>query len=120
MNKSVNKYIKTIYLFNKDNKQIKAIDLANHMQVTKANISKVLKKLKEEDLVIVDNSNYIALTKKGNIIASSLCDKCGCIKTYLMNTLKLSQEEACQNARAIEPYLTDECIDKIIKHQSNN
>lgn len=64
ISKSLEEYIKTMYILKKQNDNIRVTDIANKMRCTKPSVNKAIYNLKEEGLVNYEAYGKIELTKK--------------------------------------------------------
>ncbi len=92
---------------------IRAIDIAKDMSYSKASVSIALKKLKEANLIIVDDkTGIIKLTKEGYDIAFSVYERHQLISKWLIH-IGVSEETALKDACLIEHDLSDETYAKL-------
>lgn len=115
MNKFESKedYLERILMLTENNEIVRAIDIANSMNYSKPSVSIALKKLKNEEYIVVDESTgSIKLTNKGYEVAIAIYHRHQ-ILTKALNLigvpLELAKEEACK----IEHDLSDETIKTI-------
>lgn len=115
MNESKEMYLETILILNQEQEHTKAIDIAKAMDFSKPTVSVALKKLKNENLIHVDESSYITLTKEGQVIAEKILERHHVITNLLVSigvTPEIAEKDACK----IEHILSDETFDKIKKY----
>ena len=74
--KSSEDYLERIYVLKKENKTLRAIDLAKDLGFSKPSVSVALKKLKANNFITVcDETGNIELTKRGLELASYVYEK---------------------------------------------
>lgn len=106
---SAQDYLERILVLTKNNKQVRSIDLANDMGYTKQSISRAIKKLKEDELITVDNNGFLNLTDKGNNIASQIYERHLVITKFLIS-IGVSEEIALHDACKMEHDISDEAF----------
>lgn len=113
---SAEDYLERILMLHNANGHVRAVDLANDMNFSKPSISIALKKLKERQLVIVDDeTGFITLTPAGRKIASKIYER-HLVLTETLISLGVSPENARMDACKIEHDLSDETFDIIKAH----
>ncbi len=111
--KSSEDYLERIYVLKKENKTLRAIDLAKDLGFSKPSVSVALKKLKANNFITVcDETGNIELTKRGLELASYVYEKHEIISTCLM-MLGVSSTTALEDACKIEHDLSDESFDAL-------
>ena len=65
ISKSLEEYLKTMYVLNKQNGNIRVTDIANKMDCSKPSVNKALNNLKEEKLINYETYGTIELTQQG-------------------------------------------------------
>lgn len=111
--KSSEDYLERIYVLKKENKTLRAIDLAKDLGFSKPSVSVALKKLKANNFITVcDETGNIELTKRGLELASYVYEKHEIISTCLM-MLGVSATTALEDACKIEHDLSDESFDAL-------
>ncbi len=96
---SVEDYLEKILMLRNQNEHVRAIDVAKYMNYSKASVSIALKKLKEKNLVNIDDKGYITLTHEGEQIASSTLERHNLLKSVLMHIgvdEKIAEDDACK------------------------
>lgn len=107
-------YLETILMLSKNQKEIHAIDVVNHLGFSKPSVSIMLKKLSNDGYLIVDEHSHIYLTEQGKAVAEKILNR----HTYLTEFFtkigvdpKTAEEDACK----IEHDLSDETFNALIK-----
>jgi len=110
---SLENYLEAINIFG--GVHVKSIDLAKHLNVSRASVNKAINTLIEEGLVEKELYGDISLTKEGRYLSSKVLWKHNLIKEFFIDILevppKLANEEACE----IEHSISDETALKIEK-----
>ena len=110
-------YLERILMLKEKKGMVRAVDIANDMNYTKASVSIVLKKLKESDFIEI-NKGSITLTEKGHTIASSILERHNLLTKALV-MLGVPFDIASKDACKIEHDLSKESYDAIKKHLKN-
>lgn len=108
-------YLETILMLSKEKKELHAIDIVNHLGYSKPSVSIMLKKLKENNYIMIDSNNHIFLTENGYKIAQKIYERHAILTTFLMN-LGIDEKTAEDDACKIEHYLSEETIEAIKKN----
>ena len=116
---SIEDYLEKIYMLKEKQELVRAIDLANFMNFSKASVSIALKKLKSYRFVLVnENTGDISLTPEGEAIAKATYERHVIVSHFLIS-IGVKEEIAYKDACAIEHILSDETFE-ILKERYNN
>ena len=96
-------YLETILMLQQQNGSVRSIDIATHMNFTKASVSRAMSILKRE--------NYILMEADGNIILTET----GLAKANLGVSEETAEKDACRIEHIISPE-TFTGIKKLIKN----
>ena len=91
---------------------VRSIDVANEMNFTKASISVAMKRLREDEYIIMDADRIITLTDKGKEIACMVYERHQTIAKILI-ALGVSEDTAYEDSCKIEHDLSQESFEKI-------
>ncbi|NLP30336.1 MAG: metal-dependent transcriptional regulator [Clostridiales bacterium] len=105
-------YLETILILKKKKGQVRSIDIANEMGISKPSVSFAMKKLRERGYIKMNNKGYITFTEKGQKTAEEIYEKHNLLTKYL-KALGVSEEVAIEDACKIEHYISDESLSKI-------
>jgi len=109
---SAENYLETILILSKKNGSVRSIDVANEMNFTKASISVAMKRLREEEYVVVEKDGSILLTEKGMDIAVRVYERHQLIAQILIS-LGVSEKTAYEDSCKMEHDLSEESFEKI-------
>ncbi len=109
-------YLETILILRKRNGQIRSIDIARELKVSKPSVSRAVGILKDEDFILVDTNGYIELTEKGKEKAKDIYEKHKVLTTFLVDIIKISPEIAEEDACRIEHIISDDTFQGIKKY----
>ncbi len=112
---SAENYLETILILKKQQGEVRAVDIANYLSYSKPSVSTALKQFRENGLITIGDGGFIALTKKGMEIASSVYERHSLLTQFLM-ALGVSEQVAKEDACRIEHYISDESFEKIKAH----
>ena len=80
-------YLKTIYLFEKDNKKVRITDIAKKLNKTKPTVNYAINSLKEEGLLNYQVYGNISLTKDGELLAIKILEAYDIVYLFLNEIL---------------------------------
>ncbi len=113
-------YLERILMIQKEKGSCRAIDIAGALDYSKPSVSIALKKLKEEEMVEVDEKGgNITLTEKGSEIASRILER-HLVLTQVLIQLGVDEETARKDACRIEHDLSPETFQKIKEKLTSN
>ena len=115
MHESGEMYLETILVLGKEKNYVRAIDVVEKRNFSRASVSRGLAKLKKDACILVDDSGYIALTEKGRQIAEKIYERHQVLSSMLIN-LGVSEDIAYEDACKIEHDLSDESFTAIKAH----
>lgn len=116
ISKSLEEYLKNMYIINKQNGRVRVTDVANKMNCTKASVNKAVHNLKENGLVNYETYGTIELTKAGEDLAKKTLEAYDIVFLFLKDVLNLPEEEAKQEAEKMKLTLTDTTINQLAKY----
>ena len=110
---SLEDYLEIIYNYESLNKQIRAIDIAKQLNISRASVSEALKKRAIKGFINYGHYDAISLTCIGKEVSKEIASKHNTLKNFFINVLELTEEEASENACKIEHVITDGAFKKI-------
>ncbi len=112
-NESAEMYLETILRLKKKNSIVKAIDVAEEMNFSRASVSRAISLLREKKLVDVDDNNgNLLFTEEGEKYANKIFNRHCVLMTFLESIgvdKKFAEEDACK----IEHILSEETFNVI-------
>ena len=112
-------YLERILMLHKTNTIVRAIDIANDLNYSKASVSIAMKKLKNLNLIeINEKTGNISLTDEGEKIALRVFERHH-IFTQVFVSLGVSLETAKEDACKIEHDLSDETFNALKDYYKN-
>ena len=115
---SAEDYLETILLLAKKTGPVRSIDVATEMGVTKPSVSLAMKKLREKELITMDENGYIKLTEKGSLLAEDVYDRHSALYDWLIS-IGVSKQNAAVDACRMEHAICKETFEAIKKSCSN-
>lgn len=112
---SAENYLETILMLKNKQGYVRSIDIANHLNFTKASVSVAMKSFREEGYITVGNDGNISLTEKGRVIAEKVYEKHQVIAKALM-ALGVDETTAYEDSCKIEHDISDESFEKLKEH----
>ena len=112
-------YLEAILMISERKKDVHAIDVVNELKFSKPSVSIMLKKLRDNGYIIIDENNHLHLTDEGMKIATKIYERHK-ILTAILKELGVSDEIAEEDACKIEHDLSDVTWDAIRKYYKNN
>ena len=116
ISKSLEEYLKTMYVLNKQNGNVRVTDIANKMNCTKASVNKAINNLKENGLINYESYGKIELTSEGEELAKKILEAYDIVYIFLKEVLNLEEEHAEEEAEKIKLAITDDTINKLAKY----
>lgn len=116
ISKSLEEYLKTIYVLKKQNGNIRVTDIANKMNCSKAGVNKAIKNLKENELINYETYRTIELTKNGEELAKKILETYDIVYLFFKEVLNLDDDLAKQEAEKVKLAITDETTNKLAKY----
>ena len=113
MSRSLEDYLKGIYLL-KRRKQYSNKNLAEYLNISPASVSEMIKKLSNENYLILEGRN-INLTKKGSDIAVNIIRKHRVWEVFLVEKLGYDTDEIHEEAEVLEHVTSDKLLQKLEK-----
>ena len=105
---STENYLKTILILQHQLGQVRSIDVANTLKVSKPSVSNAVKKLRNEGLVEMDVCRHLVLTPKGHRYASAVFERHAIIERFLTDVLSVDKETAHNDSCRLEHLVSAE------------
>ncbi len=95
-------YLEAILVLQKKNGAARAVDVANHLKVSKPSVSRAMAVLEETGYVEVGDTSFLQLTDKGKRKANEIYSRHVLLTEFLQKIADISAEQAEENACRIE------------------
>ena len=106
-------YLEFIYNSTEKGKDLKAVDIANDFNISRASVSEALIRLSDKDLIIYEGRRGIKLTDLGKSEALKIIKKHKILSVFFNKILGVDEEISSKNACKIEHVIDEDVIDKI-------
>lgn len=113
LSESLEMYLETIFLIERDHGHAHVVDIAERLGITKPSVTKAMNQLKEDGYINKETYGHINLTKKGEIASREIFKKHKLITLFLEKSLGLAPNEASENACKMEHIITHEMLEAI-------
>lgn len=111
-NQSAEDYLEAILMIREKNGNARSIDVAHELGVSKPSVSIAMKKLKNLDLITIDDSGYIHFTPSGKEKAEKVYAKHRLLAKVL-TAIGVDEKAASEEACLIEHVISDETYEAI-------
>lgn len=116
ISKSLEEYLKTMYVLKKQNGRVRMTDIAEKMNCTKASVNKAVHNLKDKGLLTYETYGTIELTEFGEDLAKKILEAYDIVFLFLKDVLNLKEEQAKAEAENIKSVIQDETINQLAKY----
>ena len=116
ISKSLQEYLKTIYIIQKQGDQPRVTDIAEKMNCTKASVNKAIKQLKEENLIDYEPYGQIEIKEEGIKFAKKILEANDIVYLFLTEVIGEEKEIAEQEAKEIKKVMKDSTLNKLAKY----
>lgn len=114
LHESAENYLETILMLREIKGEVRSVDIAAEMQVTKPSVSYAMKRLRENGYILMDKDNLISLTDEGYQIAHKIYRRHKVISRFLMQ-IGVNEEDAHADACKIEHDISTATFEAILK-----
>ena len=108
-------YLETILILEQSQSEVRAVDIAERMGVTKPSVSYATKRLRESGYITMDKTGLITLEPKGLAIAREMLDRHHTLTNFLVR-LGVDRETAEADACKIEHDISPQTFAAICRH----
>lgn len=116
VSKSLEEYLKNMYILNKQNGDIRVTDIARKMNCTKPSVNKALNNLKDNNLIKYEIYGKIELTLEGENLARKVLEAYDIVFVFLKEVLELEDEEAEKEAEKIKNAVSDNTLNELARY----
>lgn len=116
ISKSLEEYIKTMYILKKQNGNVRVTDVAEKMGCSKASVNKALNNLKDNNLVNYETYGTIEITDAGVDLAQKILESYDIVFVFLKDVLGMEAELSQKEAENMKSSMSDETINKLAKY----
>ncbi len=112
VSEAIENYLETIYILSLQKEYTHAVDVCNYLSYSRPTVSVVLRQMRENGLVTVNEDNHIFLTPEGKAIAVRIYERHNVLSRLLME-IGVPKETALHDACKIEHDLSNESFEAI-------
>lgn len=116
ISKSLEEYLKTIYIIQKQNTQPRVTNIAEKMNYSKASVNKSLKLLTSQNLINYEPYGKIELTEDGTKLAKKILEANDIVYLFLKEILGEEKNIAEEQAKEIKMVMKDTTLNKLAKY----
>ena len=116
LTKSLEEYVKEMYVLKMNKGEIRVTDIANSLQVSKASVNKAIKQLDAEGIVEYETYGEIKLTQEGEKVAKKILEAYDITYLFLNEILQVDSKLAESEAKEMKNILSDNTINKLAKY----
>ena len=116
ISKSLEEYLKTMYVLKKQNGRVRITDVADKMNCTKASVNKAVHNLKNNQILNYQAYGTIELTQNGENLAKKILEAYDIVYLFLKDVLNLETENAQKEAEKIKSVITDQTTNQLAKY----
>lgn len=116
ISKSLEEYLKTIYVLKKQNGNVRVTDIANYMNCTKPSVNKAINSLKDNGYLNYEAYGTIEMTKKGEDLSKKILETYDIVYLFLKEVLCLDELEAKKEAEKIKLSMSDKTINSLARY----
>ena len=108
-------YLECILILGEEKGQVRSIDVAHRLEVSKPTVSVTMKHFREDGYIEVDSDGFLILTQKGREIAERIYER-HVVLTELLVALGVDEKTAREDACRIEHDLSETTFARIKEH----
>ncbi len=112
-------YLKAIYIISNTKSGVRITDIALRLGLSKPSVNRAVNSLKKYGLVSHEPYGDITLTERGREIGEAVSRRHYMIRKFLVNVLRLTEDEAENEAGRIEHSISQNTIDKMKNFMEN-
>ena len=106
-------YLRALYVLEEEKGELKSIDVAKYLNISKPSVSEMVRELNKEGLIFYKKYSKLKFTAKGQKIARKLTSKHRIIEIFLKDLLKINSKDIHEEAHRLEHAFSDKSIDKL-------
>lgn len=108
-------YLETILILKNRGMDVRSIDIAREMELSKPSVSRAVGILKEGGFIEVDQDGFITLTEAGRTVASNIYERHQVLTSWLIS-LGVDQQTAAEDACKLEHDISAVSFEKLKEH----
>ena len=112
-------YLEAILMLREENGQVRSVDIAARLGVTKPSVSFAMKRLREQGFIQMDSGSLITLTEAGEEIAARILERHQVLTAWFVS-LGVAPGVAREDACRVEHDLSEETFQALKRHIAGN
>ena len=108
-------YLETILILQNRNGEVRSIDIAREMELSKPSVSRAVGILKDGGFINVDENGYISFTETGKDVAETIYERHRVLTDWLIG-IGVDPKTAAQDACRLEHAISAESFSKLKEH----
>jgi len=112
IHESEENYLETIFFLNKNQTNIRAIDIVRELEFSKPSVSVAMKNLRQKGYIVIENGGFIKLTPEGLKIAERVYERHILITDFL-SEIGVDKKTASEDACRIEHVISEESFNAL-------
>lgn len=116
ISKSLEEYLKTIYVLKKQSGEVRVTDIAIKMDCTKPSVNKAIHNLKDNGYINYEAYGDIELTEQGEKHAKKILEAYDIVYLFLKEVLNLETSKAREEADKIKLSMSDKTLNELKKY----
>lgn len=113
MHESGENYLETILILRERNGIVRSIDIANELGYAKPSVSRAVKLLEKNGLIVMEHNGELVLTAKGLEMANAIYERHKIISKFFVDILGVDKTSADMDACRIEHVISETSFNKI-------
>lgn len=113
MHESGENYLETILILRERNGTVRSIDIANELGYAKPSVSRAVKLLEKNGLIVMEHNGELVLTEKGLDMANAIYERHKIISKFFVDILGVDKSSADMDACRIEHVISETSFNKI-------
>lgn len=113
------KYLITLYRLSCENSNVKSVDIAKALSVTRPSVSRMLKCMARLEFIDNDYSSNVRLTEKGLETALRLNEKLYVVNKFFRDILRLEDSEAYEQSLQFLASFPEQTVERLSRVTSN-
>ena len=108
-------YLESIYVLCKSKNSVRSVDVAEHMNYSRASVSRGVGLLKKQGYLEMDDDGFITLTAEGTEMAEKIFERHTVI-TNILIAMGIDAQTAAEDACRIEHVISEETFNGLKAH----
>lgn len=108
-------YLETILIIHNRKGEVRSIDIAHEMELSKPSVSRAVGILKEGGFILVDDGGYITFTDTGREVAETIYERHRVLTDWLVD-IGVDEKTASEDACRMEHAISAKSFDMLKKH----